>query len=183
MRLRYLHRQHRRRESRYRRHPVPDLREVNPSDPSRIHRSCTRPPPAHPFCFHLQVSPIPPASKCRTVSSMDFSSSIQLLPASWLTEHTNHGQSGPFAPPPPRSAGVSPLLRTGPPAHSASVLNPLRGLTFGRIIWRVPLMASGVRVERREPDLLPSVRNVGKARTILAATVPRTGPWREECPK
>ena len=35
MRLRYLHRPHRRRKIRPRRHPIPDLIEVVPSDPSR----------------------------------------------------------------------------------------------------------------------------------------------------
>src|ERR1035437_1324105 len=67
---------------------------------------------------HLEISNDFPA---------DFSLSMQLLPASSrLTHEQRHRCPGPFAPPPPRPAGTSALLRTGPPAHPRSVLNPLR---------------------------------------------------------
>src|ERR1035437_6782240 len=67
---------------------------------------------------HLEISNDFPA---------DFSSSMHLLPDSpRLTHEQRHRCPGPFAPPPPRPAGTSALLRAGPPAHPRSVLNPLR---------------------------------------------------------
>src|SRR6266508_2190976 len=99
------------------------------SDRPRTRRASPRPPPAHPdWPSPADRPPTPPTWRSQTAflttSACPSSSSRTLV---WLTQRTPPQTTGPFAPPPPRPAGASPLLRTGPPAHPGSVLNPSRG--------------------------------------------------------
>ena len=169
MRLRYLHRLHRRREVRC--PTTSDSRSCTDcsSDRSRTPRCDCPSTPGAPL-FALTFSQASQTSHFEISNGLpgDFSSPIELLPdTARLIERTSHGRPGPFAPPP--ITGASPLLRAGPPARPASVLSPSRCLPLGAL----PLARPAAGGQYRDT---PSPRSARKPQTGLTSPPCRTPP-------
>src|SRR5579863_9159907 len=83
---------------------------------------------------------------------------------------TNHGQASPLTPPPPHQAGTSPLLRTGPPARPATVLNSSR---FRRLELSLsPPFSQGGRIGERHPTFRTKAAVQARATSAPGTTWP-----------
>ena len=123
MRLRYLHRPHRGREVRPRRHPVPDLIEVVLQVLLERPRWTARPPRCALVRLHL-LPGLPDLllrylqTACRRLPARPRDSS-RLIPVDQT--NNSHGQPGPFAPPPLQGFHryYEPVRRRAPRRYSA----------------------------------------------------------------
>ena len=124
--LRDLHRPHRGREVRPRRHPIPDLVQVVLQillELRQRHLVHPRRTLVRPDLLH--TPPRPPSFEISNDLPGDFSSPTRLLPgSSRLTEQHSHERPGPFAPPPLQGPHhyYEPVRRRSP----ATVLSPSR---------------------------------------------------------
>ncbi len=173
-----LHRAHGRRNVRSRRHPIPDLVQVV----LQIRLELRDRLPVHPGCALVRLDFLPrlPDRPLRNLKRL--ACYFQLAHATPPGQHPVDRTDQPRTTRPLRSGpitGPSSLLRTGPPARPATVLNPLRCRRLGRSL-------SPARTSRAYPGTPSPVphgsRRPGSRRLHAGHHLARRRHTRQACP-